>query len=97
MLQEIVRLAKRLEESALKELNVVALLGFILYVGLFLGCNLLMLPVNQDKTVQHINLLLLWFNLFTLLSSKDAKTTGLHTCVRSLVLRRLWTKQNHDC
>lgn len=57
MLQEIVRLAKRLEESALKELNGVALLGFILYVGLFLGCNLLMLPVNQDKTVQHINLL----------------------------------------
>lgn len=65
-------MAKRLEESALKELNVVALLGFILYVGLFLGCNLLMLPVNQDKTVQHINLLLLWFNLFTLLSSNDA-------------------------
>lgn len=32
----------------------------------------LMLPVNQDKTVQHINLLLLWFNLFTLLSSNDA-------------------------
>lgn len=47
MLQEIVRLAKRLEESALKELNVVALLGFILYVGLFLGCNLLVYPFTD--------------------------------------------------